>query len=77
MSYVRISNSTWPGRSYDSDIYIYDDVSGGITCFTDDFNCETHDEMIAHVKKHIADGDAVPDFVIPRLKAGQNFNWKG
>lgn len=78
MSYVRWSSPGHP-HSYDSSVYIYDNVSGGITCCgcdlsDDSWNCATAEEMIAHVEQHIAHGDAVPDFVIPRLKAGRNFN---
>jgi hypothetical protein len=73
MSYVRWSA---PGKpwDYESDLYIYDDINGGITCLSDEFNCETHDEMIEHVKEHIEKGDAVPDFVIPRLQERKNVN---
>lgn len=74
MSYVRFSRINHPWN-YDSDIYIYPDTRGGITCCgcclrTTDFihNVNTFDEMIEHVKQHIASGDAVPDFVIPNLE---------
>jgi len=66
MSYVRWSS---PGKpwDYDSDIYIYDDTSGGITCCGCDYNVPTHAEMIDHVKEHIEKRDAVPSFVIRDL----------
>lgn len=81
MSYVRWSSPGHPW-DYDSEVYIYDDVAGGITCCGCDlvaataisFNCPTAAEMVDHVRAHIAAGHAVPDFVIPRLEAGQNFN---
>lgn len=76
MSYVRWSS---PGKpwDYDSSIYIFDDVAGGITCCgcdlaDDDFNCPTTAEMIQHVQRHIEAGHAVPDFVIPRLREGDS-----
>jgi len=66
MSYVRWSSIGHPW-DYDSDLYIYDDVAGGITC-CGCVNVPTYEEMITHVKEHIAAGDRVPDFVIPRLE---------
>lgn len=82
MSYVRWSSPGHPW-DYDSDLYIYNDVSGGITCCGCDleepnhstgYNVATHEEMIAHVEKHIKEGDSVPDFVIPRLEERRGFN---
>lgn len=71
MSYVRWSD--------DSDLYIFDDMSGGITCcaclLSDggrklrDFNVATQGEMIAHVEEHIARGHDVPNYVIRGLRA--------
>jgi len=65
VSYVR-----W---SRESSVYIYEDVHGGITC-CDCANLSTTEAMIAHVEWHIARGDVVPDYVIPRLQAHQDFN---
>lgn len=72
MSYVRWSSIGSP-HDYDSSVYIYDDVQGGITC-CGCANVPTVQAMVEHVEWHIAMGHAVPDFVIPRLLAGQNFN---
>lgn len=71
MSYVRW-NST-PRGAYDSDVYIYEDVSGGITCCGCDFNTDDTEMMVTHVQtEHTEKGEAVPDFVIPRIrKRGQ------
>lgn len=80
MSYVRWSSPGHPWN-YESDLYIYDDVAGGITCVCElnnntpsGFNCKTREEMIVHVKCHMKLGDSVPEFVIPRLQEGRNFN---
>ena len=78
MSYVRWSFLDKP-HPYDSALYIYSDVQGGITCcgccLNDggEFNVPTAAEMVAHVREHIAAGDAVPDFVIPRIEADAAF----
>jgi hypothetical protein len=71
VSYVRWSSPGHPW-DYDSDVYIYDDVNGGTTCCgcvrgLDMDGDPAHPETVAHVREHIARGDAVPDFVIPRL----------
>jgi hypothetical protein len=76
VSYVRWSSPGHPW-DYDSDLYIYDDVHGGTTCCActtglDMDGDPTHPETIAHVREHIAAGDAVPDFVIPRLADPDN-----
>lgn len=76
MSYVRWSSMNAP-HPYESDVYIYDDVSGGITCngSCGSTNLPTVEDMVQHVQEaHITLGEAVPDFVIPRLRRGQNFN---
>jgi len=65
MSYVRFSSVGRPW-GYNSDVYIYDDTNGGITC-CGCCNVPTHAEMIDHVKEHIEKRDAVPEFVIRRL----------
>lgn len=84
MSYVRWSgpDGPWP---YQSNVYIYDDVSGGCTCCgcwlrdgdnwrSDDDEFGAHPKMIEHVREHIKAGHVVPDFVIPRLEIAKNFN---
>jgi hypothetical protein len=53
-----------------SDVYIYHDVNGGITCHSAidmdrDFNKETPEEVIAHLKVHFKDHQ-IPDFVFER-----------
>ena len=72
MSYVRWSPT--------SDVYIYDDVAGGITCcgcFLSDqgpkevsFNCQTWEQMQAHLREHIAAGHAVPEHLMEVLPDG-------
>ena len=81
MSYVRWSSPGHPW-DYDSDLYIYDDVSGGTTCcgcllsehsWNGDRNGDmTHPETVAHVREHIEAGHSVPDFVIERLSDPSN-----
>jgi len=82
MSYVRWSTK--------SDLYIYQSGEGETdetehTCWSaqnvlldgphpEPFVCDGTEAMIEHVRAHIAQGDAVPKFVIPRLEAGQGFN---
>jgi hypothetical protein len=66
MSYCR-----WSERS---NVYVYDDVSGGTTCCgcalnRGSLNVATHAEMVAHLREHIAAGHLVPDDVIPELEA--------
>jgi hypothetical protein len=78
VSYVRWSSPGHPW-DYDSALYIFDDVAGGITCcgcllIDADFNAPTTLEMISHVEQHVAAGHAVPDFVIPRLQEGDSPN---
>ena len=67
MSVVRFSPN--------SNIYIYHSVHGGIECYgcllNKDFNSvnyKTGKEMADHVRKHIAAGHKVPDYVIPELE---------
>lgn len=72
MSYVRWSGPEGP-HDYVSDVYIYDYVGGGVEC-CGCVRVNTPEEMVTHVRAHIALGDAVPEFVIPRLLEGRNFN---
>jgi hypothetical protein len=58
----------------DSDVYVYDDASGGTTCCAcplnnGSFNVATHAEMVNHLHEHIAAGWKVPDGVIDDLLA--------
>lgn len=74
MSYARWS---------EGDVYVYEDVSGGFTCCgcslhpdndkdgpgaVKSINVETREDMIIHLKGHIAAGDFVPDRAIERLR---------
>jgi hypothetical protein len=64
MSYVRFA---WDG----SDVYVYDSCSGGIECcgcrFGTSFNCQTPEEMIAHLATHRRAGHFVPEYAITGL----------
>jgi hypothetical protein len=72
MSYARF---WWEG----SQVYVYDDVDGGITCDTcalaatdtewPSFNCATRSEMAAHLVLHRAAGHNVPQYAIDNLLA--------
>ena len=65
MSYCRFS---------DADIYLYRTVDGEFVCqlcrlVTHDIEMHTIEEAIEHVKKHLASGDYVPDYVLERLNS--------
>jgi hypothetical protein len=56
----------------DSNVYVYDDVSGGITCcgcsiYRKIVNFETSGEMIQHLDAHRAKGDFVPDYTYKEI----------
>lgn len=78
MAYVRWSRPGFP-HAYDSIVYVYADVSGGITCCTctlldgDSFNCDTAAEMVNHLQLHRQRGDPFPDWVIPSIKSDAQF----
>ena len=65
MSYAR--------QSPESDVYIYADVQGGITCcacaiYDGDFvNVKTSGYMIEHLNNHRAAGHLVPDFTYEEI----------
>ena len=63
---------SWVRWSPESQLYIYDDVRGGITCcgccIYDDFNCETEKEMAAHILEHVKARHLVPDRVVAMAK---------
>lgn len=67
MSYARFG---WDG----SDVYVFLDVGGFLSCCgcglsRKSFKANSTDEMIAHLREHIAAGDCVPADVIPGLEA--------
>ncbi len=81
MSYCRFSDKTYkpypkeiPGLIIPkSDVYVFEDVYGGIRCCgcrldNEATRFDTYSEMIAHLEKHIEAGHTVPDHVIPALK---------
>ena len=58
----------------DSDVYVYEDISGGFACercpaVGQQFRCETAAEMVAHLFQHRVRGQKVPDDAIEQLKA--------
>lgn len=65
MSYVR-----W---SEESDVYVFPDVSGGITCCGcplqsgGGLNVLTQDDMMVHLIDHLVAGHKVPLYVFERL----------
>ena len=81
MSYCRFSKKTYkpypkevPGLIIlKSDVYVYEDIYGGIRCcgckLKDELSWfDTYSEMIVHLEKHIKAGHTVPAHVIPALK---------
>jgi hypothetical protein len=57
----------------DSDVYVYADVSGGITCCAcglagSSVNVETPAEMLAHLLEHRAAGHTVPEHALEALR---------
>lgn len=76
MSYVRFGSDG-------SDVYVFDHVAGHIECCycsllpRDNgergfFECNTSEEMIAHLNEHIQAGHCVPDWVIEFVTKGRN-----
>ena len=65
----------WARFARDSEVYIFDDVRGGITCcgcklvgFPNDFNCETEDEMANHIIDHARAGHIIPDYLMQTVR---------
>jgi hypothetical protein len=70
MSYVRWGED-------DSDVYVYEDVRGGLMCC----GCSLgvfppgsapmldQERFVEHLREHIAAGDVVPGYVIPDVEA--------
>lgn len=77
MSYCRFA-SVGSAREFGdepSDLYVYLDCSGYFRCcacritgMSGNWSYYSTDDMIAHVREHIAAGHAVPSDVIPRLE---------
>lgn len=70
MSYCRFG---WDG----SDVYVYDDTSGGTTCCAcllshSRINLATHADMIAHLERHREAGHEVPQYAIDDLRESQD-----
>ncbi len=64
MSYVRWGEN-------DSDVYVFEDVNGGVTCCgCDDGQNLSAEEMGRHLSWHIAQGDEVPVGVIEAVRIG-------
>lgn len=65
MAYVRFCSRSF--GAYDSDVYIYEHVAGGIHCCGCSlaagscFTTPDPDVMAAHIAEHVAAGDDVPD----------------
>jgi len=64
----------------DGDLYIYEDIHGGLTCGGckllggaaidgQSFNCPTRSAMIAHIEEHRAVGHDVQKYVAETLRA--------
>jgi len=81
MSYCRFSGKTYTPYPKEipeliipkSDVYVFEDVSGGIRCcgciLADELSWfDTYSEMIGHLGKHIMAGHSVPIHVIPLLR---------
>ncbi len=66
MSYVRMGEN-------DSDVYVYMSTAGLICCGGRPMTSTA--AMVAHLEAHIADGHAVPDYVIPALLADDERNF--
>lgn len=73
MSYARFGS--------DSDVYVFLNVSGYFECcgcelLTDTMSAtfKTTDEMVTHLREHIAAEHAVPDFTIPALETERKEN---
>jgi hypothetical protein len=75
MAYARWG---WDG----SDVYVFLNVSGWIECcscwmnepipesaFSESFQGRSADEMIAHLREHVAAGHTVPEDLIPDINA--------
>lgn len=63
MSYCRQNGN-------DSDVYVYPSMYGGIvcTCANDRYIFNKRSFLIEHLKKHLDNGDKVPERVFQRLE---------
>lgn len=73
MSYARFGD--------ESDVYVYSHCDGSLQCCAcritgmgGKWAYDTTDEILAHLEKHIARGDKVPDYCIEGLKAEREEN---
>jgi hypothetical protein len=65
-------------RFSEADVYVYCHVGGYLCCcacsLSDDWEHDSTDAMVAHLREHIAAGHFVPDDVIPALEADREEN---
>lgn len=67
MAYVRMGQDA-------SDVYVYPTEVGDrrvIECVTCSFTAHSTECAVVHLREHIAEGDTVPDYVIPQVEAGR------
>ena len=71
MSYARLNSA-------DSDVYVYADVSGGITCCFCALKVNAHrlttDAMLPHLRDHVGRGHRVPEHLFAEIEADREEN---
>jgi hypothetical protein len=67
MSYARFRDGC--------DVYVYlSNEAGTLRCVGCAVDLRSTEEMVSHLRAHIAQGDAVPESVIPALEADRETN---